>query len=152
VSQTVDTNVLVYASNEDSPRHERSRALIDVLSAGPRLTVLLWPTILGYLRIVTHPGIFPNPLSHEDAVGNISGLLERPSIRCGSEEDGFWDVYRKVAAPLKPRGNLVPDAHLVALMQQQGVATIWTADRDFRKFDGITALDPFSDRYRDGFV
>jgi predicted nucleic acid-binding protein len=53
---------------------------------------------------------------------------------------------------LKPRGNLVPDAHLVALMQQQGVATIWTADRDFRKFDGITVLDPFSDRYRDGFV
>jgi len=24
------------------------------------------------------------------------------------------------------------------------VATIWSHDRDFRKFEGITALDPFA--------
>ena len=44
------------------------------------------------------------------------------------------------------RGNLVPDAHLVALMRQHGVRTIWTHDRDFRKFNGIRVVDPFAQR------
>jgi predicted nucleic acid-binding protein len=38
---------------------------------------------------------------------------------------------------------LVPDAHLVALMRENGVRRIWTSDRDFRRFDGIEARDPF---------
>jgi hypothetical protein len=29
------------------------------------------------------------------------------------------------------------------------VATIWSRDRDLRKFNGITVRDPFNDRYRD---
>jgi hypothetical protein len=42
------------------------------------------------------------------------------------------------------RGNLVPDAHLVALMRQYGVSTIVSHDRDFRMFDGIRVHDPFA--------
>ncbi len=41
------------------------------------------------------------------------------------------------------RENLVPDAHIVALMHQNGVRTIWTHDRDFRRFDAIDVRDPF---------
>jgi uncharacterized protein len=41
-----------------------------------------------------------------------------------------------------PRGNLVPDAHVVALMLQHDVPTIYTHDRDFRRFDGIDVIDP----------
>jgi len=43
------------------------------------------------------------------------------------------------------RGNLVPDAHLVALLLQHGVTTLWTHDRDFRSFEGARARDPFED-------
>ena len=42
------------------------------------------------------------------------------------------------------RGNLVPDAHVVALMRQHGVSTIWSHDRDFVKFPGISVRDPFA--------
>jgi predicted nucleic acid-binding protein len=38
----------------------------------------------------------------------------------------------------------VPDAHLVALMLENGVRTIMTRDRDYRKFRGITVRDPFA--------
>jgi predicted nucleic acid-binding protein len=44
----------------------------------------------------------------------------------------------------RPRGNDVPDAHLASLMRQHDVRVIWTRDRDFRRFDGIDARDPFS--------
>lgn len=33
-------------------------------------------------------------------------------------------------------------SHVAALMHQHGVSTIFAADRDFRRFPGITAHDP----------
>lgn len=44
----------------------------------------------------------------------------------------------------RPTGNLVPDAHLAALMLEHGVATIVTRDRDFRRFRGLSIDDPFA--------
>lgn len=43
------------------------------------------------------------------------------------------------------------DAHLVALMRQHGIGSIWSRDRDLRRFDDVEVRDPFSDRYRAGF-
>jgi hypothetical protein len=40
------------------------------------------------------------------------------------------------------RGDLVPDAHLVALMSQYGVDAVCTHERDFLKFKGIKIYDP----------
>jgi toxin-antitoxin system PIN domain toxin len=151
MTQTVDTNVLLYASNEDSPLQPRAVRLIEHLAAGPALFVLLWPTILSYLRMATHPSIFPKPLVPEEAESNVAALLARPQVRVVGEASRFWDVYRSVTAPIRARGNLVPDAHLVALMHQHGVSTVWSRDRDFRKFDGIIVRDPFGERYADTF-
>lgn len=151
MSVTVDANVLVYASNLDAPEHGRARELLAHLAAGPALVVLLWPTILGYLRLATHPAIFARPLSHADAVANVNALLSRPHVLAAGELDGFWETYRRVSDAVALRGNRVPDAHLVALMHQHGVTRIWSRDRDLRKFDGITVSDPFTTKYRDGW-
>ena len=37
--------------------------------------------------------------------------------------------------------DVVPDAHLVALMRQNGVRRIYTRDQSFRRFAGIEVLD-----------
>lgn len=143
MSVTVDANVLVYASNEADPAHERARSLLEELAAGPGLVYLFWPTIMGYLRIVTHPGILPRPLAPGEASANVAQLLERAHMRTVGEEEGFWELYRDAAAN-DTRGNDVPDAHLVALMRQHGVRAIYTRDRDFRRYDDIEARDPFA--------
>jgi len=144
VSVTVDANVLVYASNEAEAVHESARALVERLAAGPGIVYLFWPTIMGYLRIVTHPSVLPRPLAPESALANIGALTRAPHIRTPDEEEGFWDLY--LATRNDPdHGNAVPDGHLAALMRQHGVGTIYTRDRDFRRFDGITAEDPFED-------
>lgn len=41
------------------------------------------------------------------------------------------------------RGNLVPDAHLAALLLQHGVRRLYTVDRDFRKLYFHDVADPF---------
>jgi hypothetical protein len=143
VSYTVDTNVLLYASDERSPLHGRAVEIIATMAAGPEIAYLFWPTVLGYLRVATHPGVFGRPLSIAEALGNVEQLLARPHVRTTGETERFWPILRDVVADAMPAGNLVPDAHLVALMVENGVGTILTRDRDFRRFTPVEARDPF---------
>lgn len=142
MSETVDVNVLVYATDRGSPYHEKAKAVVERFLAGPELLYLLWPVVFGYLRIVTHPRLLDSPLSPHVAADNIEQFIAQPHVRQVGELDDFWAVYRRTADAVKPRGNLVPDTHLVALMRQHGISTIWSHDRDFRKFEGITVRDP----------
>jgi uncharacterized protein len=143
VSFTLDTNILLYASDESSPFHNQARELVENVAAGPEIVYLFWPVVLGYLRIATHPAVFEHPLAPAEAISNVDALLSRPHVRAAGELEGFWPIYRSVADAVAPRGNLVTDAHIAALMRQHGVARIWSLDRDFRKFDGISVFNPF---------
>jgi uncharacterized protein len=143
VSLTLDANVLLYASDASSPRHARAREIVEELASGPELAYLFWPTIMAYLRIATHSAIFDRPLPAREAIENVEALLSRPNVRAPGEQPEFWRRYRAVAADAAPTGNLVPDAHLVALMLDNEVRTIWTHDRDYRRFKGIEVRDPF---------
>jgi uncharacterized protein len=143
LSVTVDANVLLYASDESSPFHTRARALLDRVANGDELVYLFWPTVMAYLRIATHPAVFETPLPPADAVANIESLLEQPNVQTAGEQDRFWPLYLRLAREADARGNLVSDAHLVALMAENGVRTIWTHDRDYRRFPSVEPLDPF---------
>jgi uncharacterized protein len=143
LSVTVDTNILLYAANDDDEAHPVARELLESLARGPDLLYLFWPTIMGFLRIATNPAVFPDPFTTDQAMAAVANLIERLNVRTPSEADGFWDLYR-LTADSQTRGNHVPDAHLVALMRQHGVKVIYTRDRDFRRYDGIEPRDPFA--------
>jgi toxin-antitoxin system PIN domain toxin len=151
MSRTLDANLLVYAADRTAERHERARAFLDHVATTRLITYLFWPVLLGYVRIVTHSGILSSPLSPAAAVADVEDLISRPQIVVVGERERFWNTFKDVAARTAPRGRLVPDAHLVALMLEHGVATMWSGDRDFRKFDGVTVKDPFDERYSAGF-
>lgn len=143
MSSTLDVNILLYASNEADPRHEVAAVLVARLVAGPQLFYLFWPTLLGYLRLVTHPAILPSPLATEQAMHNVEQLLRPAHVRTPGEEAGFWSHFRATASD-DTRGNQVPDAHLAALMRQHGVRIVYTRDRNFRRYDDVESRDPFA--------
>ena len=147
MSVTIDANVLLYASDDQSPRHRTARDLLERLAAGPGLVYVFWPVAMAYLRIATHPNVFDYPLDPAVARANLGDLLDRGHVRCPGEGSGFWQVYEDEDTVNDDviRGNLVTDAHIAALMHQHGVATIWTADRDFRRFADVTARDPYAE-------
>jgi uncharacterized protein len=99
---------------------------------------------MSYLRIATHPRIFSSPLSPDEALGNVSALLGLSHVRAVSELAGFVDAYKHVAGETPVRGNLVPDVHVAAILFQHGVRTLYTNDRDFRKFQSLDVRDPFA--------
>jgi toxin-antitoxin system PIN domain toxin len=144
VSFSLDVNVLLYASDVASPQNEPAQRFLSWAVSGHDLLCLGWPTIASYLRIATHPGIFAAPLTPKDALANVEALAGRSHVRLLAEEPGFLEVYRDVTAPFPVRGNLVPDAHLAALLKQHGVRTLYTRDADFRKFAFLDLRDPFA--------
>lgn len=138
----VDVNILLYASDRSSPWHEKASAFLQQCAAGSEVFCIAWVTAMSYLRMATHGSIFAQPLSADEAAGNVEALLALPHCRALGENDGFWEVYLQVTRGLPVRGNLVPDAHLAAVLRQHGVVTLFTHDRDFRKFDFLRAVDP----------
>jgi len=142
MSATVDTNILVYATDTGTDIGGAAHELIERLAYGPDLLYVFWPALMGFIRIATHPAINQRPLTPDEAVSSVAALLSRPHVRAPGEGAGFLQVYESTA-PQMTRGRQVPDAHIAALMRQHGVGTIYTRDRDFRRFDGIRIEDPF---------
>jgi toxin-antitoxin system PIN domain toxin len=143
MSYSIDVNVLLYASDMSSPKHAEALRFLKQRASDPDLFCIAWATLIAFLRIATHPRIFTQPLSPDEALGNIESLLRLPRVRTLSEGEGFLEIYREVTGHFPVRGNLVPDAHLAALLRQHGVGRLYTVDRDFRKFDFLEVADPF---------
>ena len=142
MSFALDTNLLLYASDGRSPFYQRASSFLDSCLRGNEVFCLGWPTVMSYLRISTHPAIFEHPLTPDEAMNNVDALLEQPHARFLSEEEGFWNIYRQLASETPMRGNLVPDAHLAALLKLHGVRVLYTNDRDFRKFSFLELRNP----------
>lgn len=143
MSYSVDVNLLLYASDEASPLYQPARRFLKRCGEDPDIFFLCWPTVFSYLRISTHPRIFANPLSPKEALANVEALLRLPRVRTASEGEDFLNVYRDISRRFPVRGNLVSDAHIAALLLQNGVRTIYTSDTDFRKFAFLDVRDPF---------
>ena len=142
MSYSIDTNLLLYASDRSSPHHPAASRFLESRVDDPDLFCICWTTLIAYLRIATHPRIFAHPLSEKEALSNVESLIELPRTRMLSEETGFLEIYRTVTQGVGVRGNLVPDAHVAGLLRQHGVGTLYTADSDFRKFGFLQVCNP----------
>ncbi|MBE7519697.1 MAG: PIN domain-containing protein [Thermoflexaceae bacterium] len=143
MTYAIDANTLLFAADRASSMHAVARDLVRRVIEGPELVYVFWPVLMAYVRVSTSPAIFANPLTPEEAVTDVETLLGSPYVRTGAEAANFWNEFRAAVRGVPLRGNIVPDAHIAGLMRQHGVSTIYTHDRDFRKFEGIRVIDPF---------
>ncbi len=142
----MDVNLLVHASNRRRPNHEAATRFMSGRTREPDVLRLAWVTITGYLRLATHPSIFPVPLPPDIALANTTARLTQTRVRVvteGEDYRGFLDVYRTRSGVRGVRGELVPDARLAAILQPNGVRRLYTADPDFLGFKFLEARNPF---------
>jgi toxin-antitoxin system PIN domain toxin len=143
VSAAIDTNVLLYAANSQGDSFETARALVERLGRGPDLLYVFWPVAMGFLRLATNPAVTDRPFSPAEALSSLGDLIERDHVRTPGEAPNFFAFFQETTSAAM-RGGDVTDAHIAALMRQHGVGTIYSRDRDFRRFDGIRVEDPFA--------
>jgi toxin-antitoxin system PIN domain toxin len=138
----VDSNLLVYAHREDSPWHNAAYARIVELAEGPAAWAIPWPCVHEFLSIVTHPRIYTPPTPLEKAIDQVEAWLESPNLVLLSESEDYWPQLRSLLQTGRVSGLQVHDARVAALCLQHGVSELWTIDRDFSRFPGLTIRNP----------
>ena len=139
----VDTNILLYAANSAASQHERCRRFLEETVASGDICFLPENVIYEFLRVATHPRVFPNPLQASDAVEFLSAMVAVPNFRTLSAGENHWQVLRALVMELgHPSGNFFFDVHTVALMREHGIRRIATADTDFAKFRDLDIINP----------
>jgi len=138
----VDTNVLVYAHRSDSEWHDRASRCVRELAEGRPAWAIPWPCIHEFLSIVTHPRIYAPPTPLQMAIDQVEAWLESPNLVLLSEPEDYWPQLRSILQAGRVSGPQVHDARIAALCQQHGVSELWTIDRDFSRFPGLTIRNP----------
>ena len=141
----VDANVLLYAVNTASPQHHAAKAWLDDALSGEARVGLPWLTLLAFIRIVTHPSVFPNPLTTTQALELVDAWCARPNVVHPEPSRTFSATFARTLTAAGAHGNLVSDAYLAALAVECGAA-VATFDRDFARFSGVETRTPAAPR------
>ena len=137
----VDANVLLYAVNEDAPRHCESRRWLDGALSGEATVAFAWIALLAFLRLSTKRNLFANPLSPTEAIERVEEWLAQPSATLVEPTARHLGIVRELLEPLGTGGNLVNDAHLAALALEFHCQIV-SFDRDFSRFAGVKLETP----------
>jgi toxin-antitoxin system PIN domain toxin len=139
----VDTNVLVYAADADSPHHDACRSWLEQRRVRPDAWYTTWPILYEFLRITTHARVLRRPWRSLEAWAFVSALLASPGLGVLVCTQRHADVAAGVLEELPfLAGNLLHDAHTAILMREHGIRRICTRDADFHRFPFLDVIDP----------
>lgn len=140
----VDANLLLYAVNSAAAQHEAARLWLDATLSGTEEAGFAWPVILAFMRISTHPGLFPRPLSISAAAAKMEAWLGQPVARVLDPGTGHWTRLAEVLRQTQCAGNLIQDAHLATLAMEYG-ARLCSTDADFSRFPKLNWRNPLAE-------
>lgn len=137
----VDANVLLHAVNERAREHAAARGWVQEALGGGEAVAFAWAVVLAFLRLSTHPAVFPRPLSAGQAAESVERWLGSPPAVTLEPSRRHLPLLRGLLEAAGTAGNLVGDAHLAALALEHG-ATVVSFDRDFGRFEGLRVRRP----------
>lgn len=98
--------------------------------------------VIGCVRILTHRGVFADPLPGSAALRFVAALRAAPAAQDVTATEATWQqLAALVDGDPALRGNLVPDAWLAALALSHGAALV-TRDRGFARYPRLRVLEP----------
>jgi len=142
--QAIDTNILIHAEVESSPRHSAALDIVHRLAEGTLPWAIPWPCVYEFLRVVTHPRVFHPPVPLNIALEDLKQVLASPSLFLLAETARHASLLEQVTRQAEAKGNLIHDAHIVALCLEHGVSEIISGDRDLSRFEGLKITNPFA--------
>lgn len=137
----VDANILLYAVNSDAVHHERSRRWIDGALSGEDTVAFAWIALLAFVRLSTKVGLFPAPLSVDQAMDRVDAWVGAGPAVVVEPTAQHGTILRGLLRSVGVGGNLVSDAHLAALAIEHRCG-ILSFDNDFARFPGVDWTPP----------
>lgn len=140
----VDANLLLYAHDSNSPHHDDARRwLSDQLNGNSRVG-LPWQSLIAFVRIATHPRVYANPLSSDEAWTQIEEWLAATPVWIPLPTERHASILGAMVREHDVTGALVSDAELAALAIEHGLE-LCSVDTDFARFPQLQWHNPLLD-------
>ncbi|MFQ5739738.1 MAG: type II toxin-antitoxin system VapC family toxin [Acidobacteriota bacterium] len=140
---SLDTNILIYATNENCPEHLAAKEIYERLLKDPLRWIIADQVLFEFYRALRSPRILENPLSAEGAADQIRFLRdEAGSLHC-SYEGSFWNEVLGWLARADFRPGLIFDLILAVTLKANGVQRFYTRNiKDFQPLGFFELVDP----------
>ena len=139
----VDTNILVYAHNQDSPYFAQAKTLLtDLINEGGFSVSNL--ILFEFFSVITNGRKVEAPLHSETALYIITDMIESQNIAILQADDDhhFFQWIRQYINTTKR--YQIYDASIAYVMFQNEITDLHTNNiKDFKKFDFIKIINPF---------
>src|SRR5262249_20242308 len=119
-----DVNTLLYAVNRASDQHAAALRALREGFDDARGVAFGWTALLAFLRLSTRRGIFPRPLSVDDALHVVEHWLGHPRAQVAYPGEQHLQIIGRLLRSAGTAGNLTTDAHLAALAMEHGATII----------------------------
>jgi toxin-antitoxin system PIN domain toxin len=138
----VDTNVLVYAHRAESSFHDAAFDSVRSLAEGRLPWGIPVSCLHEFLSVVTHPKLFKPASTAAQALAQIDAWLASPSVQILHSGAEHWSILSELTHVSKLQGGQFHDARIAAICLENGVTTLWSADRDFSRFKALKTVNP----------
>ena len=140
---SLDTNILLYAANEDAPEHEVCKDLLRQIIKDPTEWVIADQVYLELYRALRNPRVMSNPLSAKPAATHVTILRDEMGIsHCGYASECWKALIRRLGAYDFPYKR-TPDAVLAATLLSYGVKRFYTRNtKDFESSGFESVINP----------
>jgi len=140
----VDANLLIYAYVESFAEHRIAQSWLDDRLNGSARVGLPWHSLLAFLRTVTNPRLFRQPVSTANAWRQVTDWLGNDSAWVPNPTDRHAEIFAAQVSLPGIQANLVHDAHLAALAIEHGLE-LCSTDGDFARFRELRWRNPLRD-------
>ncbi len=137
----VDTNVLVYAVQQDSEHHAAARGLLDQALDGEIGLCVTSQVLAEFYAVVTDSRRVTNPRKPQEVLEAIDQILAVPGITLLPAPPDLVDRWTALARRYCTTCGAIFDTLLAATILGNGISAIYTFDRShFERFDGLRVL------------
>ncbi len=140
----IDANVWLHLANVASPCHAKVKSILQPFLKEKRFAVS-WQIFYEFIRVGTDPRAFESPFRPGQAFDFMKRLFQHPHVVLLQEGPSHSEALQfSMEKSGFQRGQFIHDCHIAALLHENGIKTIITADQDFRRFPFLEILDPTS--------
>ena len=132
----IDTNILLYAYAENSPKRRKAAELLEACVNGKEKHFLSLQNIGEFCSVAIHK----YGLEVREVIETVEELLHTSNL---VKVQYSGETLQRALTVMKQSHISFWDAVLVATMKENVIETIYTEDAAFGKIEGIKALNPF---------
>jgi len=139
----IDTNILVYANNVDSPFHEKAKRIIQKAVKGEIPTAVSIQNLVELYAVITDKRRVEHPLSPIRARDLVEFYKDHENIQVISPSARTLEIFTGLIEKHKPRGQSIFDFLLAATMIDNDIHEIYTSNTaHFELFETIKTTNP----------